>query len=58
MLRANAVTAAGPPSTFISRLAAGLSLYCTVAAHSSATVMPLARFFSVMGACGTRSFLV
>ncbi|MCY1229169.1 hypothetical protein D9M72_415260 [compost metagenome] len=55
MRRAKAVTAAGPPSTFSSRLAAALSLYCMVAAHISFTVMPVARCFSATGECDTRS---
>ncbi len=49
MLRANAVTACGPPNNVIKKLAALLSLYCKVAAHRSATLMPSARCFSVMG---------
>ena len=55
MERANAVTAEGPPSTFISRLAAALSLYWRVAAHRAETLMPWPRCFSVMGELGRMS---
>ncbi len=47
--RANRVIAVGPPSSFSSRLPAVLSLKRMVASQSSATVMPVATWSSVIG---------
>ncbi len=55
--RMKAVSPAGPPNSFSNKLAAALSLYCTAAADSSATVMPVVRYFSEMGDHGTSAFL-